>query len=189
MVKPASGPGTTSINSTAGSGVSFSGSISTRANTLEVHTGVYYFQQDSIAALNRVLNSAQPINGTSGVIGLINPDSIPPQDNTKIPVGGSIYVTGTNVTDKSIITTPKGETFLAAGSTVSLIDSTTPGIRVDITGAKHNATNLGTIMVEIGRTGIAGSLVRSSGQTNASSVVNEEGRLYLRAGPIIGASK
>jgi hypothetical protein len=52
---------------------------------------------------------------------------------------------------------------LAAGQTVSLIDSGTPGVKVDITGAEGNATNLGSVVAEAGRIGMAGVLVRNSG--------------------------
>jgi hypothetical protein len=70
---------------------------------------------------------------------------------------------------------------LAAGQTVSLIDSGTPGVKVDITGAEGNATNLGSIVAEAGRIGMAGVLVRNSGSINASSVVSDGGRIFLRA--------
>jgi filamentous hemagglutinin family protein len=99
----------------------------------------------------------------------------------RTPAGGSVYLIGSNVTNEGIITTPKGETILAAGNTVSLIDSATPGVKVDITGAEGNATNLGTITAEAGRVGIAGVIVRNSGTVNASSVVSEGGRVFLKA--------
>jgi len=103
------------------------------------------------------------------------------QGEIKTPSGGSVYLIGSNVSNEGIITTPQGETILAAGQTVSLIDSATPGVKVDITGAAGNATNLGTITAEAGRIGIAGVIVRNSGQINASSVVSEGGRIFLRA--------
>ncbi|MCX7145166.1 MAG: filamentous hemagglutinin N-terminal domain-containing protein [Sulfuritalea sp.] len=103
------------------------------------------------------------------------------QGEITTPAGGSVYLIGSNVTNEGIITTPKGETILAAGVTVSLIDSALPGVKVDITGAAGNSTNLGTITAEAGRIGIAGVIVRNSGQLNASSVVNEGGRIFLRA--------
>ena len=103
------------------------------------------------------------------------------QGEIRTPDGGSVYLIGSNVTNEGIITTPGGETILAAGATVSLIDSATPGVKVDITGAEGNATNLGTITAEAGRIGIAGVIVRNSGTLNASSVVNEGGRIFLKA--------
>ena len=103
------------------------------------------------------------------------------QGEIRTPAGGSVYLIGSNVTNEGIITTPKGETILAAGATVSLIDSATPGVKVDITGTEGNATNLGTITAEAGRIGIAGVIVRNSGTINASSVVKEGGRIFLKA--------
>lgn len=103
------------------------------------------------------------------------------QGEIRTPAGGSVYLIGSNVSNEGIITTPNGETILAAGATVSLIDSATPGVKVDITGAEGNATNLGAITAEAGRIGIAGVIVRNSGTLNASSVVSEGGRIFLKA--------
>ncbi|MFA4968119.1 MAG: filamentous hemagglutinin N-terminal domain-containing protein [Sulfuritalea sp.] len=103
------------------------------------------------------------------------------QGQITTPLGGSVYLIGSNVTNEGIITTPQGETILAAGSKIELIDSATPGVKVEITGAEGNATNLGTITAEAGRIGIAGVIVRNSGQLNASSVVSEGGRIFLKA--------
>ncbi len=103
------------------------------------------------------------------------------QGEIRTPAGGSVYLIGSNVSNEGIITTPGGETILAAGATVSLIDSATPGVKVDITGAAGNATNLGAITAEAGRIGIAGVIVRNSGTLNASSVVSEGGRIFLKA--------
>ncbi|MBI5792338.1 MAG: filamentous hemagglutinin N-terminal domain-containing protein [Rhodocyclales bacterium] len=103
------------------------------------------------------------------------------QGEIRTPAGGSVYLIGSNVANESLISTPQGETILAAGATVSLVDSATPGVKVDITGAAGNATNLGQITAEAGRIGIAGVIVRNSGLANASSVVNEGGRIFLRA--------
>ncbi len=95
--------------------------------------------------------------------------------------GGSVYLIAPNVTNQGIITTPQGETILAAGQTVQLIDTATPGVKVEITGAEGNATNLGDIVADAGRIGIAGVMVRNSGNLNASSVVSDGGRVFLKA--------
>jgi filamentous hemagglutinin family protein len=103
------------------------------------------------------------------------------QGEIRTPSGGSVYLVGSNVGNEGIIHTPAGETILASGATVSLIDSATPGVKVDITGAEGNSTNLGTITAEAGRVGIAGVIVRNSGLINASSVVSDGGRVFLKA--------
>ena len=95
--------------------------------------------------------------------------------------GGSVYLVAPNVSNNGIITTPQGETILAAGQTVQLLDTATPGVRVEITGSEGNATNLGDIVSDAGRIGIAGVIVRNSGTLNASSVVSEGGRVFLKA--------
>jgi len=112
---------------------------------------------------------------TAGAADVVNKGEI------RTPSGGFAYLIGTNVSNEGIITTPNGETILAAGNTVSLIDTGTPGVKVDITGAANNATNLGSIVAAAGRIGIAGSLVKNSGTLDASSVVNEGGRIFLKA--------
>ncbi|HEX8988795.1 MAG TPA: filamentous hemagglutinin N-terminal domain-containing protein, partial [Rhodocyclaceae bacterium] len=103
------------------------------------------------------------------------------QGTIATPSGGSVYLVGANVSNEGIITTPQGETLLAAGETVSLVDTGTPGVSVQITGAAGNTTNLGQIVAEAGRIGMAGVIVRNSGILNASSVVSEGGRIFLKA--------
>ena len=97
------------------------------------------------------------------------------------PSGGSVYLVGPAVENSGLINAPNGEVILAAGQTVGLIDTGTPGVKVEITGREGNVTNLGTIASEAGRIGIAGVLVKNRGTLNASSVVSEGGRIFLQA--------
>jgi filamentous hemagglutinin family protein len=113
--------------------------------------------------------------GTPGAGAVIN------QGTIVTPSGGSVYLIAPNVTNEGIIRSPQGEVILAAGQRVELIDSATPGVKVEITGAEGNATNLGEVVAEAGRIGMAGVLVRNSGVLNASSVVSEGGRIFLKA--------
>ncbi|AKZ61313.1 hypothetical protein F506_00330 [Herbaspirillum hiltneri N3] len=99
----------------------------------------------------------------------------------KSATGGSVYLIGANVTNNGIIHSPNGEVLLAAGQTVQLVDTATPGVTVCVTGAAGSVTNLGAITAEAGRIGIAAGLITNSGNINASSVVNEGGRIFLRA--------
>lgn len=114
-------------------------------------------------------------NATPGAGNVVN------QGEILTPAGGSVYLVGTNVSNEGLITTPQGETILAAGQTVGLLDTATPGVKVEITGEAGNATNLGQIVAEAGRIGIAGVIVRNSGTLNASSAVSEGGKIFLRA--------
>ncbi|MCX7159386.1 MAG: filamentous hemagglutinin N-terminal domain-containing protein, partial [Proteobacteria bacterium] len=103
------------------------------------------------------------------------------QGTITTPSGGSVYLVGPAVENSGLINAPNGEVILAAGQTVGLIDTGTPGVKVEITGSEGNVTNLGTIASEAGRIGIAGVLVKNSGMLNASSVVSEGGRIFLQA--------
>ncbi|MFX6027944.1 hypothetical protein ABTE84_21585, partial [Acinetobacter baumannii] len=77
------------------------------------------------------------------------------------------------VSNSGIITSPQGEVILAAGQTVTLADTATPGVTVNVTGSAGNVTNLGTITAEAGRIGVAAGLITNGGVINASSVVRE----------------
>lgn len=107
--------------------------------------------------------------------------SVEKDASIKTGTGGSVYLIGSNVTNEGIITTPEGETILAAGKSVSIVDTGTPGVKVEIRGSEGNVTNLGTVLATAGRIGMAGALVRNSGTLNASSVVKEGGRIFLKA--------
>ncbi|MFX6040824.1 hypothetical protein ABTE96_22895, partial [Acinetobacter baumannii] len=52
---------------------------------------------------------------------------------------------------------------------------------MNVTGSAGNVTNLGTITAEAGRIGVAAGLITNGGVINASSVVREGGRIFLRA--------
>ena len=110
-----------------------------------------------------------------------NAGSIQNYGQITTPSGGSVYLVAPSVTNNGIINAPNGEVILAAGQTVQLIDTGTPGVNVTITGAEGNATNLGQIISEAGRIGLAGVLVKNSGTLNASSLVKEGGRIFLHA--------
>ncbi len=97
------------------------------------------------------------------------------------PEGGSVYLIAPDVKNEGIINTPKGETLLAAGQTVELIDTATPGVSVAVTGATGNVTNLGQVVADAGRVGMVGVLVKNSGTVDTHSVVNQGGRIFLKA--------
>ncbi|MHB8668710.1 MAG: two-partner secretion domain-containing protein, partial [Burkholderiales bacterium] len=110
-----------------------------------------------------------------------NATSIQNYGQITTPSGGSVYLVAPSVTNNGIINAPNGEVILAAGQTVQLLDTGTPGVSVAITGAEGNVTNLGQIVSEAGQIGIAGVLVNNSGTLNASSVVKQGGRIFLKA--------
>ena len=110
-----------------------------------------------------------------------NAGSIQNYGQIATPSGGSVLLVAPNVENHGIINAPNGEVILAAGQTAQLIDTGTPGVKVDIAGAEGSVTNLGRIISEAGRIGMAGVLVKNSGTLNASSVVKEGGRIFLKA--------
>ena len=110
-----------------------------------------------------------------------NAGSIQNYGQITTPSGGRVYLVAPAVTNNGIINAPNGEVILAAGQTVQLLDTGTPGVSVVITGAEGNVTNLGQIISEAGRIGMAGVLVTNNGLLNASSVVKDGGRIFLKA--------
>jgi len=99
----------------------------------------------------------------------------------KTATGGSVYLIGTDVKNSGVIESQSGEVLLAAGETVQLVDTGTPGVTVNVTGASGTVTNLGNIVAQAGSIGAAAGLIVNSGTLNASSVVNQGGRIFLRA--------
>ena len=110
-----------------------------------------------------------------------NAGSIQNDGQITTPSGGSVYLVAPAVTNNGIINAPNGEVILAAGQTVQLVDTGTPGVSVAITGAAGDVTNLGKIISEAGQIGMAGVLVKNSGTLDASSVVKVGGRIFLKA--------
>jgi filamentous hemagglutinin family protein len=95
--------------------------------------------------------------------------------------GGSIYLVAPVVSNTGTLNAPHGEVLLAAGQNVQLMDTGTPGVSVALSGAAGEASNLGRIVAEAGRIGLAAGLVHNSGEINADSAVSEGGRVFLRA--------
>ena len=97
------------------------------------------------------------------------------------PSGGSVYLVGAQVDNHGIINAPNGEVLLAAGQTAQLIDTGTPGVRVELAADTEQALNVGQILAESGRVGMVGAIVKNSGKISANSVTSEGGRVFLKA--------
>lgn len=95
--------------------------------------------------------------------------------------GGSIYLVAPKVENSGMLNAPKGEVILAAAQNVQLIDTGHPGVTVELTGAKGEVKNLGRIVAEAGRIGLAAGLVTNAGTVSASSAESVGGRVFLRA--------
>ncbi|MBI5920728.1 MAG: filamentous hemagglutinin N-terminal domain-containing protein, partial [Betaproteobacteria bacterium] len=127
------------------------------------------------------LNNADFLAGKYNFQANPNAGTVSNQGSITTPAGGQVYLIAPQVSNSGIITAPHGEVILAAGKTVQLVDTGMPGVRVEITGDTQQATNLGTILSDAGRVGLIGALVKNAGTVNVSSVVNEGGRIFLRA--------
>jgi filamentous hemagglutinin family protein len=113
--------------------------------------------------------------------GSVTPGDVRNAGTINAASGGSIYLVGANVSNTGSLNAPGGEILLAAGQTVSLVDTATPGVSIAITGSPGEIRNLGQITADAGRIGLAAGLISNSGTISASSAVKEGGRIFLRA--------
>ena len=104
-------------------------------------------------------------------------------------VGGRVVLVGPNVTNNGTISTPDGQTILAAGQQVGFqahpnLDATLRGLDAyvgAVTGSSGNAINNGLIEAPRGDTTITGQNVRQNGIIDSSTSVTLNGRVDLLA--------
>ena len=104
-------------------------------------------------------------------------------------VGGRVVLVGPNVTNNGTISTPDGQTILAAGQQVGFqahpsADATLRGLDAYVgaaTATSGNATNNGLIEAPRGDTMITGSTVNQNGVIDSSTSVTLNGRVDLLA--------
>ena len=102
--------------------------------------------------------------------------------NIYTPAGGAVYLIGSNVSNSGNIYSPQGEIILAAGDTVQLMDTSTPGVRVEITASNNTSINLGELLAQSGDIGIYGAALQNAGIVNADQVTHDaSGKIVLRA--------
>ena len=119
------------------------------------------------------LTFTSPASGLAGAVrnaGTVNAAS-----------GGRIYLVAPTVENAGMLNAPQGEVILAAAQNVQLIDTGHPGVSVALGDAKGDVQNIGRIVAEAGRIGLAAGLVSNAGEISASSAVTEGGRVFLRA--------
>lgn len=95
--------------------------------------------------------------------------------------GGRIYLVGQKVENTGTLHAPNGEVLLAAGQNVQLVDTGHPGVSITLSSVNGDVKNMGRIVAEAGRIGLAAGLVTNAGDISASSAVSEGGRVFLRA--------
>ncbi|MDB5848906.1 MAG: filamentous hemagglutinin N-terminal protein, partial [Rhodoferax sp.] len=95
--------------------------------------------------------------------------------------GGRIYLVAPKVENAGTINAPNGEVLLAAAQNVQLVDTGHPGVSIVLSGATGDVKNMGRILAEVGRIGLAAGLVTNAGTISASSAESVGGRVFLRA--------
>ena len=96
--------------------------------------------------------------------------------------GGQILLIAPNVENSGVITAPNGDVLLAAGHSVQLADASNPDLRVVLSAPADRAINVGQIVAQGGRIGMAGALLNQRGVLNANSaVMGENGKIVLKA--------
>ena len=95
--------------------------------------------------------------------------------------GGEIYLIAPNVENSGVITAPNGEILLAAGHEVQLVNTLDPNLRVNITAAAGDATNLGQLVSSAGRLGLFGTVVKNTGAVSADSATMQGGKIVFKA--------
>jgi filamentous hemagglutinin family protein len=98
-------------------------------------------------------------------------------------LGGSVYLVGPAVTNGGVISTSQGEVVLAAGNSVELVSTGTPGLSVVMSASGNQALNLGQIFAsDGGRVGMFGGLVTQQGYVSAgNAVMDPSGSIRLVA--------
>ncbi|MBY0240473.1 MAG: caspase family protein [Burkholderiaceae bacterium] len=104
------------------------------------------------------------------------------QGRITTPLGGSVFLIGGDVTNSGVITAPGGRILLAAGQSVQLADSGTPGLSVTLKADGNQALNLGELTAQGGSIDLYGALVNHSGIARADSAVfDARGNIVLKA--------
>ena len=113
--------------------------------------------------------------------------------------GGEILIFAPTITNEGTISTPGGQTVLAAGDTIYLATQSDPSLRgvlVQVGGTGGTVTNgtasngaaktpeqlVGQILASDGNVTLAGLAVNQLGRVSATTSINENGSIYLQAG-------
>ncbi|NIB42926.1 filamentous hemagglutinin N-terminal domain-containing protein [Pseudomaricurvus alkylphenolicus] len=95
--------------------------------------------------------------------------------------GGSIYLLANDVTNSGIIASPEGELLLAAGHSIKIGNTTTPGVSAEITAPAGTVLNLGELLAQQGAISAVAGQLDNQGVINADGLVSDGGKVYLRA--------
>ena len=110
-----------------------------------------------------------------------NAQAVSNAGNLTAQQGGEIWLIAPDVENTGVITAPNGEILLAAGSSVELVNSLDPALRVNITAPAGDATNVGQLVASAGSLGLFGTVVRNSGQVSADSATLQGGKIVFKS--------
>jgi filamentous hemagglutinin family protein len=114
--------------------------------------------------------------------GAANPGQTMNQGVIHTTFGGRVWLLGGQVRNEGLIQTSGGNTVLAAGKSLELIDSGAPNVVVRIAAPDSQAINLGTLVATGGTVDVHGSIVNQEGIIRADSVTADQaGRVTLKA--------
>ena len=95
--------------------------------------------------------------------------------------GRVLMLGGDGVRNEGLIEAPGGQVMLAAGASIDLADSTTPGVVVRVTAPTGQAVNLGQLLAAGGRVDLQAAMVNQQGIVRADSLPGGAGQVRLVA--------
>ncbi len=111
------------------------------------------------------------------------------QGEIRTSMGGQVWLLGNQVQNDGLIQTPGGQTMLAAGKSVELIDSGTPNLIVQVKAPENQTVNLGSLVAPGGQIDLHGSIVNQEGIVRASSIgTDAAGQVVLKADQVVLAA-
>ncbi len=134
-----------------------------------------------LVATSLNLSDADFLSGRHRFTSDPNAQAVSNAGNINAQQGGEIWLIAPNVENTGVITAPDGEILLAAGSSVELVNSLDPNLRVNITAPAGDATNVGQLVASAGRLGLFGTIVRNSGLVSADSATMQGGKIVFKS--------
>jgi filamentous hemagglutinin family protein len=119
------------------------------------------------------------------------------QGELRSTLGGQIILLGGSVRNEGVVDAPGGQAILAAGSSIELVDTTTPNIGVKISSSPGQVVNLGQLSAAGGRVDIQAAIINQDGIVRADSlargpagevVMSASERLTLAPGSVTSAN-
>jgi filamentous hemagglutinin family protein len=99
------------------------------------------------------------------------------QGEIRTPLGGQVRLVGgsAGVRNEGLIEAPGGQVLLAAGASVDLSDSATPGVAVRVSAPTGEALNLGRLLAPGGTIDLQAAMVNQQGIVRADGLFGGEG--------------